>query len=374
MINRGSLQFWSENAEDGISRPLIIAGPCSAESEEQVLSTARELKKYNIAQVFRSGVWKPRTRPGSFEGVGEKALSWLQKVKEETGLKTTVEVAYPEHVELCLRYGIDMVWIGARTTANPFSVEDLASALAGNNIPVLIKNPVNPDLNLWIGAIERFYKKGLRQLAAIHRGFYPFEQTKLRNIPKWEMVIELKRQLPELPIICDPSHISGKREFVGDIAQKALDLNMDGLMIESHIHPGSALSDSRQQLTPYSLAGIITKLKFRSALITDDVFLSVLEQYRGQIDSIDDQMLELLAERLRLVGKIGEYKKENNVTIFQLHRWNKIIQTRSKTGKELGLSRDFVLKLLQLIHKQSIQIQTEVMKERTSEKKDQSEK
>jgi chorismate mutase len=341
--------------------PLIIAGPCSAESEEQVMQTARELAKIDQVKVFRSGVWKPRTRPGHFEGMGEEALKWLHKVKSETGLLTTVEVANPDHIKACLDNGIDILWIGARTTANPFSVQELADTLKGIDIPVLVKNPVNPDLSLWIGAIERMYKSGIRRLAAVHRGFFPFENTSLRNIPKWELVIELKRTFPNLPIFTDPSHIAGNREFIQGISQKAMDLNMDGLMVESHISPDKAKSDAKQQITPAELSEMLDYLTFRKANGLSIQVQNVLEQYREQIDSIDNQMLELLAQRMDVVSKIGEYKCENNITILQLRRWEAIIQTRSHLGTSLGLDEEFVIKLLQLVHKESIHKQSQIM-------------
>jgi len=349
--------------------PLIIAGPCSAESEEQVMQTAHAIAKLDKVNVFRSGIWKPRTRPGNFEGVGEQGLQWLQQVKKETGLLTTVEVANPEHVKLAIQYDIDILWIGARTTSNPFSVQELADSLKGYDKPVMVKNPINPDIQLWLGALERFQKAGIHNLAAIHRGFYPFEATTLRNIPKWEIPIELKSMCHSLPIICDPSHISGNREFIPEIAQKAMDLNMNGLMIETHINPSAALSDMNQQLTPKQLNDLLNKLIFRSISVKNNDFLSVLESLRDKIDSIDQQMLELLSQRMDVVGEIGKYKSKNEVTILQLRRWEKIINTRLKQGKKLGLSEEFIKKLLQLVHKESIQKQTEVMNKNAITKK-----
>lgn len=346
--------------EDFCPEPLIIAGPCSAETEQQVLNTAKKVNEIPNVKVFRSGIWKPRTRPGSFEGVGEKALNWLQKVKQKTDLKTTVEVATKEHIDICLknRDAVDILWIGARTSSNPFSVQECANALKGVNIPVLIKNPINPDLNLWIGAIERFYKAGIKKLGAIHRGFYPFEKTELRNIPKWEIPIELKIKFPNLPVINDPSHISGDKDFIEFIAQKAMALNMDGLMIETHIDPENALSDSQQQITPEKLRIILKKLVFRKDLADDSEFNDLLEQYREQIDSIDFQILELLSKRMNIVENIGYYKDKNAVAIFQLKRWINIIKTRQEFGKNLGLSDDFIKMILQIVHNESIRIQT----------------
>ena len=352
---------WNEWFSFNQDSPLLIAGPCSAESEEQVLSTARELAKIDQVKVFRSGIWKPRTRPGNFEGVGETGLKWLRKVKEETGLLTAVEVAYPEHIKACVDNGIDIVWIGARTTANPFSVQELANTLQGVDIPVLVKNPVNPDLSLWIGAIERLYKAGIRKLAAVHRGFFPFESTSYRNIPKWELVIELKRTYPNLNIFSDPSHIGGTRDLIEGLSQKALDLNMNGLMIESHISPDTAKSDAKQQITPAQLSEILENLSIRKANGLSEQVQNVLDQYREQIDSIDNQMLELLAQRMDIVANIGKYKCENDITILQLRRWESIIETRSRLGSTLGLEEEFVLKLLQLVHKESIQKQSTVM-------------
>jgi len=350
-----------ENWFDGFVPPVFIAGPCAAESEKQVLETAHAIKKTGKVLAFRAGIWKPRSSPNSFEGVGKKGLDWLQTVKKETGLLMVVEVAKPKHVELCLNAGIDMVWLGARTTSNPFSVQEIVSALEGSNVAVLVKNPVNPDLSLWIGAMERLNKVGIKKIAAIHRGFYPFEKTILRNIPKWELMIELKRQFPQLPIICDPSHIAGDTRFIKDISQKALDLNVNGLMIEVHSDPKHALSDALQQLTPDELNHLINSLQIRSADSDDIDFTNHLEQYREQIDSIDTQLLELLAQRMNVVEQIGKYKSKNDVTILQLRRWEKILSTRTEIGEKLGLSENLVAKLLQLIHKESISKQTEIM-------------
>jgi chorismate mutase len=346
---------------DGFKEPLIIAGPCSAESEAQMMQTAMEIAALGKVNVFRSGIWKPRTRPGNFEGVGEEGLQWLQQVKKETGLLTAIEVANAEHVDLAVKYDIDILWIGARTTSNPFSIQELADHLKGYDKPILVKNPINPDVNLWVGALERFHKAGINKLAAVHRGFYPFEATALRNIPKWEVAIELKSMCHDLPIICDPSHISGATEFIPEISQKALDLNMDGLMIETHYNPSVALSDMNQQLTPAQLGDLLGNLIYRRTTTKDADFASMLETLRSQIDSIDQQMLELLAQRMNVVEEIGKYKSKNEVTILQIRRWEKIIATRLKLGKSMGLSEDFIKKLLQLVHKESIQRQTEVM-------------
>jgi chorismate mutase len=355
--------------KDACKGPFIISGPCSAESEEQVLDTAHKLKDVEGVSVFRAGIWKPRTRPETFEGIGEEGLQWLQKVKKETDLLVTTEVANPEHVEKCLKAGIDILWIGARTTANPFSVQSIADALKGVDIPVMIKNPTNPDINLWIGALERVAKAGITKIAAIHRGFFPFEETELRNIPKWEIPIELKRTFNNLPIICDPSHIAGNTTHIQDISQRALDLNLDGLMIESHINPTVALSDAQQQLTPDKLQQILNNLVYRNPNFDNKDLLDKLEQYRSQIDSIDSQMLELLTQRMKITEDIGEYKHEKNIAVFQLKRWEYIFRTRNELGKKLGLSKDFIKRLLQLIHKESIQKQIDIMRERNGKVK-----
>ncbi|HBX53279.1 MAG TPA: 3-deoxy-7-phosphoheptulonate synthase [Bacteroidales bacterium] len=340
---------------------FIIAGPCAAESREQLLETAEKIAAQTSVKFFRAGLWKPRTRPDSFEGVGEKALPWLQEVKQKTGLYTCVEVAMPQHVEACLKYGIDVLWLGARTTANPFSVQEIAETLKGTGIPVLIKNPVNPDIELWIGAVERLYKSGIKKIGAVLRGFYPYERTILRNIPKWELAIEMKHRIHSLPVLCDASHIAGNVSYIPEICQKALDLNFDGLMLETHINPKAALSDAMQQLTPNELELLISGLCFRKPSVSDPVFNNLLEQYRDQIDSIDLQMLDLLGERMKIVREIGKYKSKNNVTILQLRRWEKIIATRSEYGNKAGLSYDFIKNLLELVHKESIQIQTKIM-------------
>jgi chorismate mutase len=355
---------------DGLNESLIIAGPCSAESEQQVMQTAQEIAASGKVKVFRSGIWKPRTRPGNFEGVGEEGLQWLKRVKKETGLLTAIEVANSEHVDLAVKYDVDILWIGARTSSNPFSIQELADHLKGYDKPVLVKNPINPDVSLWVGALERLQKAGVSKLAAVHRGFFPFEPTTLRNIPKWEVAIELKSMCHDLPIICDPSHISGNTEFIKEISQKALDLNMDGLMIETHYNPTVALSDMNQQVTPKELDILLDELVFRRTTTKDADFTSILETMRSKIDSIDQQMLELLSQRMNAVEEIGKYKSKNEVTILQLRRWEKIMSTRLKLGKSLGLTEDFIKKLLQLVHKESIQRQTEVMNKMNSSPKE----
>jgi len=359
------LKKWFKGIGDS---PLIIAGPCSAESEEQMITTALQIAALGKVKIFRTGIWKPRTRPGSFEGVGVQGLKWLQQVKKETGLLTAVEVARPEHIDLAVKYDVDVLWIGARTTANPFSVQELADHMKGIDKPVMVKNPINPDLQLWIGALERFNKAGIEKLAAVHRGFYPFESTSLRNIPKWEIPIELKSLCHSLPIICDPSHIAGRTDYIPEISQKAIDLNMDGLMIETHYNPKVALSDANQQLTPNELDYLLKTLIYKKVSTDDESFANALESLRNSIDSIDQQMIELLAKRMNVVEEIGKYKSQKQVTILQLRRWEKIVTSRVRLGKALGLSEDFVKKLLQLVHKESIQRQTEVISKNQSSK------
>ena len=340
--------------------PFIISGPCSAESEEQLISTAKGLVKIPNVKILRAGIWKPRTRPGDFEGVGSIGLEWLKKVKNKTGLLTTVEVANPHHVEECLKHKVDILWIGARTVVNPFSVQEISEALKGVDIPVMIKNPVNPDIKLWIGALERINKAGINKMIAVHRGFYFFGKSIFRNRPMWEIPIELKRLNPNLPVICDPSHISGKRELLLPVSQKALDLEMDGLMIESHINPDKALTDANQQITPSQLKKLISKLIIRKQSTNID-FKNELEKLRLEIDKIDMELINILSKRMELIEEIGKYKLNHNVTILQLKRWNELIKDRLNNGSELGLDKDFILKFFQLIHKESIQKQNDIM-------------
>jgi chorismate mutase len=346
--------------------PLVISGPCSAETEDQVMTTAHELSKIPQVKVFRSGVWKPRTRPSNFEGVGIRGLEWLQHVKAETGLLTTVEVASPLHVEEALRFGVDILWIGARTVVNPFSVQELSEVLRGVNIPVMVKNPLNPDVQLWLGALERLNLVGIKKLIAIHRGFYYYENSAYRNTPMWEIPIELQRLAPNLPIICDPSHISGNRQLLLPVAQKALDLAMAGLMIESHFDPENALTDASQQIKPSQLEGLLNSLILRSVSGSAE-FTNKLEGFRREIDKIDAELIDILARRMMIVEEIGRYKRDNNITILQLKRWSDIISDRLNIGVNMGLSRDFLLKMLQLVHKESIQKQTEIMNEKKVE-------
>lgn len=344
-----------------LSTPLIISGPCSAESFVQLHSTAKALKENQNVHIFRAGIWKPRTRPGNFEGAGEEGLKWLSEIKKEFNFPIAVEAAKPEHIELCMKYDIDVIWIGARTTSNPFSVQELCEALNGTDKTILVKNPVNPDLDLWIGAFERLNKAGITKIGAIFRGFYPYEKTTLRNIPKWEVAIELKSRFNNLPVICDPSHISGTVKYIKDISQKALDLNFDGLMIESHINPKEALSDSKQQLKPAELHNLLNTLTYREASSENPEYMSLIEQYREKVDSIDIQLLDLLGSRMKIIEEIGKYKKANNVTIFQLRRWESILKTRIEYGLRNGLSLNFIKQILEIVHNESISVQNEIM-------------
>ncbi|CAH0995683.1 2-dehydro-3-deoxyphosphooctonate aldolase [Emticicia aquatica] len=350
------LSSWIDTA----GKPLIIAGPCSAETEEQVSETVSRIAKEGYAHVIRAGVWKPRTRPGSFEGMGEAALPWLAAMKKETGLPIAVEVATPQHIELALKYGIDILWIGARTTVNPFNVQDLADALKGVDVPVLIKNPVNPDLALWVGAFERIAGAGIKKMAAIHRGFSNAQETKFRNSPMWQLAVELKTLFPQLPMIGDPSHMAGKRAYLYELAQRALDLNYDGLIIESHRNPDEAWSDASQQLTPEALGEMLRSLEIRKPSYGED-FQSELDQLRQKIDNIDRELLEVLAARMAVVEKLGEYKRENNVAVLQLDRWKQLHNSRADLGKKLNLYPELVEEMFKLIHMESIRKQTEVM-------------
>ena len=345
----------------GINGPLLIAGPCGAESEAQVIETARGISASGKVALFRAGIWKPRTRPNSFEGVGEEALKWLQRVKREFGLKTTVEVATSKHVELALKYDVDVLWIGARTTVNPFSVQEIADNLRGCDVPVLVKNPVHADVHLWIGAIERVRQAGVQKLIAVHRGFYNPRQTKFRNDPMWELVIELKTQLPQLPVVCDPSHISGNRNLLQSTAQKAIDLGMEGLMIETHFNPEAALSDAAQQITPLQLNTLIDSLIFRHSYSDSKEFRDKLQELRNSIDELDEELILLLKRRDSLIEQIGTYKKEHHITIFQLERWMEILRTRSVSAAEKGFPKDFIEKLCLLLHEESIRRQNEIL-------------
>jgi len=344
------------------SKPLVIAGPCSAETPEQLMNTAKGLKSLKV-DVIRAGIWKPRTRPNSFEGAGAEGLQWLADVKKEVGIPVGTEVANTQHVELALKYGIDVLWIGARTTVSPFSIQEMADALQGvKNVSVLVKNPTHPELELWIGAFERLYRAGVRNLGAIHRGFSTVDKAKFRNVPMWSIPIELKRRCPQIPIICDPSHIGGKRDLIFEISQKAMDLNFDGLMIETHIDPDKAWSDASQQVTPERLGEILSELKIREASSSDPIFNDHLDDLRKKIDGLDRELLEVLAARMAVVEKIGEYKRENNVTTFQVKRWDEIMKNRAELAAKMNLSPEYITEIYKIIHEESIRKQTEIMK------------
>lgn len=337
-------------------RPLVIAGPCSAESEEQVMTTGRALAADGI-KIFRAGIWKPRTKPGGFEGVGVVGLPWLQKLKQETGMLFGTEVATKAHVDAALAFGADLLWIGARTTANPFAMQELADALQGKDIPVLVKNPVNPDVELWIGGIERIYRAGIHRIGAIHRGFSSADKTIYRNVPQWHLPIELRRRLPQLPIICDPSHISGRRDLVQPVSQQAMDLGFDGLIVESHCSPDAAWSDASQQVTPAVLKEIISSLVIRDTVAsTED-----LSALRRQIDEIDDQIISILAKRMRLSGEVARYKKEHGLQVLQATRYDEILTKRSEQGAALSMAPEFMKEIFEAIHAESVRKQMEII-------------
>jgi chorismate mutase len=341
-----------------MTRPIIIAGPCSAETEEQVMATAKDLVSKGI-RIYRAGIWKPRTRPNAFEGIGSIGLEWLSKVKAETGMQTTTEVANAKHVEECLKAGIDILWIGARTTANPFAVQEIADALKGVDIPVMIKNPVNPDIELWIGAFERLNIAGIKKLIAIHRGFSVYDKNLFRNDPQWQVPIELRRRIPEMKIITDPSHICGNRHMLYSVSQKAMDLNFDGLIIETHNTPDLAWSDASQQITPSELLTLLKRLVFRDE---GDMNANIsLAELREQIDKLDDKLIQIFEKRMKVVEEIGKHKKESNITILQSQRWDDIVKNRISLGSRKGLSEEFILKVFQAIHQESINKQTLVM-------------
>lgn len=340
-------------------RPVVIAGPCSAETEEQVMATARELAK-NGVKIFRAGIWKPRTKPGGFEGVGEQGLAWLKRVKEETGMLVATEVATKQHVNAALDAGVDVLWIGARTSANPFAMQEIADALEGKDVPVLVKNPVNPDLELWIGAMQRLYNAGLRRIGAIHRGFSAYGKHLYRNMPQWHIPIELRRRLPNLTIFCDPSHIGGKRELVAPLSQQAMDMGFDGLIIESHCEPDSAWSDKSQQVTPEVLNFILHTLVVRDSVQTTES-LALLRQ---QIDQIDSELLEALSKRMRVSREIGQYKKEHSMPVVQTGRYDDILNSRARSAEELGMSGEFMKVVYQAIHEESVRQQIEVLNNR----------
>ncbi len=342
-------------------QPLIISGPCSAETEEQVMETATRLAATGKVDVLRAGIWKPRTRPGSFEGVGTKGLPWLQQARKATGLPIAVEVATAKQVENALHFDIDILWIGARTTVNPFSVQEVADALRGSNVPVLIKNPINPDLELWIGAVERVQKAGITDVGLIHRGFSNYGNTEFRNAPMWHLAIEMKRRNPHLPIINDPSHICGRRDILLDVAQKAIDLDFDGIMIESHIDPDNAWSDAKQQITPEQLDTLLTSIIWRKEDVNSEEFHQVLEKLRQQINHLDDELMQLLSQRMKIAENIGEYKKNNSVVILQTNRWNEILERAYNKANPLGLSKEFVTRYLDAVHMESINHQNRIM-------------
>ena len=359
MENKKELRTWLDDFQ--LNHPLVIAGPCSAETEEQVIKIAHELKKSDVS-IFRAGIWKPRTRPGGFEGVGEIGLKWLQKAKAETGLLMATEVATAAHVKLALEHDIDVLWIGARTTVNPFAVQEIADALQGTDKIVLLKNPVNPDLSLWIGGLERLYNANIKKLGVIHRGFSTYEKTKYRNNPEWQIAIDLQNRFPDLPLICDPSHITGKREMIQEVSQQALDLNYDGLIIETHIDPDKAWSDAAQQVTPATLKQMFVNLRVRKVTDDEGEYNQKMAKLRMQIDEFDGKLLEILGNRMKVADKIGLLKKEKNVAILQNQRWNEILGKMILEGEEKGLSSDFVMLLFKAIHQESISHQENIFK------------
>lgn len=350
------LELQPLNLPSDNERPFVIAGPCSAETEEQVMTTATQLAQKGC-HIFRAGVWKPRTKPGGFEGNGEMALPWMKRVKEETGMLVSTEVATPEHVELALKYGIDILWVGARTTANPFAMQALADSLRGIDVPVFVKNPVNPDLELWIGAMERINQAGIKRMAAIHRGFSSCDKKIYRNLPMWQIPIELHRRIPELPIICDPSHIGGRRELIAPLCQQAMDLGFEGLIVESHCNPDCAWSDAKQQVTPDVLDYILSLLVIRDETSTTED----IQMLRKQIDELDNDLMSLLAKRMRVCREIGQYKKEHNMTVLQANRYNEILEKRGAQGALCGMSADFIAQIFEGIHEESVRQQLEII-------------
>jgi chorismate mutase len=341
--------------------PLIISGPCSAETEEQVMTTARGLANTGKVDIMRAGIWKPRTRPGSFEGIGTKGLPWLQQAKKETGIPVAVEVATAKQVEDALHFDVDVLWVGARTTVNPFSVQEIADALRGVKVPVLIKNPLNPDLELWVGGMERIAKAGIEDLGLSHRGFSSYGNTDFRNAPMWHLAIEMKRRFPNVPMINDPSHICGRRDILQSVAQQAIDLDFDGLIIESHMDPDNAWSDAKQQITPEVLKQMLESIRWRKENVQNEDFLSALEKLRQQINQLDDELLQVLSTRMKVAQKIGEYKKNNDITILQTNRWNEILDRAIAKGNNLGLSDEFVTKYMDAVHMESINQQNKIM-------------
>ncbi len=358
MENNKQMRKWLDDMN--LPHPLVIAGPCSAETEEQVLKVAHGLKDTDV-NYYRAGIWKPRTRPGNFEGVGAIGLKWLQKVKEETGLKTATEVANRNHVDLALEHDVDLLWIGARSTVSPFIVQEIADALKGTDKVVLVKNPVNPDLSLWLGAVERLRSANIEKLGVIHRGFSTYEKTKYRNIPEWQLAIELQTRFPDLPIINDPSHITGKRDMIFDVSQTALDLNFDGVMIEAHYDPDNAWSDAAQQVTPETLVQIMKDLRIRKETDEQAEYNSKLSNLRAQIDVIDNQLIEIMGKRMKVSDEIGALKKKRNVAVLQSNRWNAILGNMILEGEQRGLSEEFVLRMFKAIHQESINHQEKII-------------
>ena len=350
------LELEKLNLPSDNERPVVIAGPCSAETEEQVLTTATQLSQKGC-HMFRAGVWKPRTKPGGFEGNGEKALPWMKRVKDETGMLVATEVATPKHVELALKYDVDILWVGARTSANPFAMQELADSLVGVDVPVFVKNPVNPDLELWIGAMERINRAGVKRMAAIHRGFSSYDKKIYRNLPMWQIPIELHRRIPNLPIICDPSHIGGRRELIAPLCQQAMDLGFEGLIVESHCQPDDAWSDATQQVTPDVLDYILSLLVVRDDTVTTEG----IQALRKQIDEFDNELMNLLAKRMRVCREIGQYKKEHNMTVLQASRYNEILEKRGAQGSLCGLSADSVARIFEEIHEESVRQQLEII-------------
>ena len=350
------LELEKLNLPSDNERPIVIAGPCSAETEEQVMTTATQLSQKGC-HMFRAGVWKPRTKPGGFEGNGEKALPWMKRVKDETGMLVATEVATPKHVELALKYDVDILWVGARTSANPFAMQELADSLVGVDVPVFVKNPVNPDLELWIGAMERINRAGVKRMAAIHRGFSSYDKKIYRNLPMWQIPIELHRRIPNLPIICDPSHIGGRRELIAPLCQQAMDLGFEGLIVESHCQPDDAWSDAKQQVTPDVLDYILSLLVVRDDTVTTEG----IQALRKQIDEFDNELMNLLAKRMRVCREIGQYKKEHNMTVLQASRYNEILEKRGAQGSLCGLSADSVARIFEEIHEESVRQKLEII-------------
>ena len=363
-LNIDPINTWIKNDSD----PLIISGPCSAETYDQLRETCKKLKSHGI-NLMRAGVWKPRTRPGTFEGNGEDALKWIADIKEELGVQFTVEVANTSHIELALKYGIDILWIGARTTVNPFSVQEIADAIKGTDTPVLIKNPINPDLSLWMGALERINTAGITKMGAIHRGFSMTGKSKYRYIPMWKIAIDLKSNMPNLPVICDPSHICGNRDIIFETSQKALDLGYDGLIIESHIDPDNAWSDVKQQVTPDVLSKIKSDLKVKTKKEDDKSYKHLLDEIREGIDDVDKEIVDIISKRIELVKKIGEFKKEQDLTTFQVDRWNEVFKSRIDWAIEKGLEKDFIEDLYKVIHLGSINVQNKIINKKKANSK-----